>query len=51
MAPECIRNKDSTFLSDVYSLGVLFYQIAFGTFPFEGESDYLVFQAALEGEV
>ncbi|KAM3139596.1 hypothetical protein pb186bvf_008241 [Paramecium bursaria] len=51
MAPECIRNKDSSFKSDIYSLGVLFYQILYGVFPFDGNSDYLVFQAALETEL
>ncbi|CAK66678.1 unnamed protein product (macronuclear) [Paramecium tetraurelia] len=51
MAPECIRNKDSNEKSDIYSLGVLFYHIVFGKYPFDGKSDYLVFQQALETEL
>lgn len=43
MAPECIRNKDSNEKSDIYSLGVLFYHVVFGKYPFDGKSDYLVF--------
>ncbi|CAD8184296.1 unnamed protein product [Paramecium octaurelia] len=51
MAPECIRNKDSNEKSDIYSLGVLFYYIAFGKYPFDGKSDYLIFKQATEGEL
>jgi serine/threonine protein kinase len=45
MAPECIRNKDSTKKSDVYSLGCLFYQLICGRTPYVGKTDYLVFTA------
>ena len=43
MAPECIRNKDSNFKSDVYSLGILFYHMINGNLPYEGKSEYLTF--------
>ena len=48
MAPECIRNKDSTYKSDVYSMGCLFYQLINGNLPFEGGSEYLIFTKTLE---
>lgn len=45
MAPECIRNRDSTYKSDIYSLGCLFYQLICGQTPYTGKTDYLVFTA------
>lgn len=51
MAPECMHNKASTIKSDTYSLACLFYNMAVGFPPFLGDTDYLIFQAALKGKV
>lgn len=48
MAPECIKNKDSTFKSDVWSIGCMAYFMLAGYPPFQGASDYLIFTKALE---
>ena len=37
-APEILENgKDYSFSSDLWSIGVLLYKLAFGKYPFEGE--------------
>lgn len=39
MAPEVLESKAYGLEVDVYSLGVIFYQILFGVFPYNGRSD------------
>ena len=46
MAPEVIAGQPATALSDVYSLGVLMFQMATGRLPFTGQSLDAVFEAA-----
>lgn len=41
MAPEMLRSKGSQH-SDIYSLGVLLYEILTGTVPFQGDSEWEV---------
>jgi serine/threonine protein kinase len=43
MAPECVRNKNSDYRSDMWSLGCLLFQMYVGFPPFLGKSDYLIF--------
>lgn len=40
LPPELIRGEKATPRSDVYSLGVLFYEITTGANPFEGENRF-----------
>lgn len=47
MAPECINNKDSTFKSDVWSIGCMAFYVLTGYPCFQGGSDYLIFTKAL----
>lgn len=50
MSPEQIRNsKNVTARSDVFSLGALLYELASGTEPFIGDSDYDVMNAIVNG--
>ena len=48
MAPEKIHNKDSNFLSDIFALGVIAYQLVIGYPAFVGKSEYLIFTDVLE---
>jgi serine/threonine protein kinase len=34
-SPERIQEKQLTFQSDIYSLGVMLYKMLYGTFPFK----------------
>ena len=43
MAPECVRNKETSFASDIWSLGCILYHFYLGFLPFRGKSDYLIF--------
>lgn len=43
MAPECIRNKNSGFSCDIYSLGCTIYSLKSGRPPFVGPTDFLIF--------
>jgi len=43
MSPEAIANKENDDLSDIWSLGCLFYQVLVGLPPFIAGSEYLVF--------
>jgi serine/threonine-protein kinase len=38
MSPEQVQNRQVSVRSDVYSLGIVFYQMVTGTVPFTGES-------------
>lgn len=38
LAPEIIRGKTPTFQSDIYSLGITFYELITGRVPFDGEN-------------
>jgi serine/threonine protein kinase/protein-disulfide isomerase len=50
MSPEQIRRaKDVTARSDVFSLGALFYELATGHIPFEGDSDYDLMENIVHG--
>lgn len=48
MAPECVNNKESTFSSDVWSLGCMIFFMLCGYPPFQGGSDYLIFTKSLK---
>ena len=39
MAPEVLMNKTYTNKADIWSLGVVFYEMLFGTFPYIGKND------------
>ena len=47
MAPECIRNKNSDYKSDIWSFGCVLFQLVNGFPPFLGGSDYLIFQKSI----
>lgn len=43
LAPEALDNTENDELSDIWSLGCLFFQVLVGIPPFSAGSDYLVF--------
>ena len=47
MAPECIRNKNSDYKSDIWSMGCIAFQLVNGFTPYMGGSEYLIFQKSI----
>ena len=47
MSPEQVRGEPATLRSDIYSLGVILYEMATGEVPFTGESAYEIMMKRL----
>lgn len=43
LSPEALDNKENDELSDIWSLGCLFYQVLIGIPPFSAGSEYLIY--------
>jgi serine/threonine-protein kinase len=50
LAPECIRGEEPGIAADIYSLGIVLYEMLSGRLPFERSSDFEVMRAHLEVE-
>jgi serine/threonine protein kinase len=47
MAPEQIKGQDSDARTDIYSLGILLYEMVTGRVPFESDSEYGIMMAQI----
>ena len=50
MAPECVHNKFSDKRCDIWSLGCVLFDLITGFPPFNGASEYLIFQKSIEAK-
>ncbi|XP_056639996.1 3-phosphoinositide-dependent protein kinase 1 isoform X1 [Diorhabda sublineata] len=48
VSPEMLAETASSFASDLWALGCIAYQMAYGQMPFTGGSEYIIFQKILK---
>lgn len=51
LAPECARGEQATKQSDIYSLGIVFYEMLTGEVPYKGDGAVQVAMKHLKGDI
>ena len=51
ISPEMIQGLEVTFQCDLWAIGIIFFRLITGEFPFDSDSDFLRFQAIVKDDV
>lgn len=51
MAPELIKGEENSYTTDIWALGIILYQMIEGKTPFEGGSDFLIYQNIVQNNL
>ena len=51
MSPQIVQSLDYSFETDIWSLGIVFYELLFKNVPFDAESDREIFKVVKDSEV
>jgi len=51
MAPELIKGEENSYTTDIWALGIILFQMVEGKTPFEGSSDFLIYQNIVQNNL
>lgn len=51
MSPQVLKQKQYTAKTDVWSMGVIFYELLFGRLPYNGTNEDNLFKNIMKGQL